>query len=81
MRPVQAGTSDRVCLDVLSTATDFTSTKSVTMCRHISRRRYACTLIERDQESSRLRASSVSKQVSALGPLSSRRLRARARTA
>ena len=38
-----------------------------------------CTLTERDQESSRLRAS-VSKQVSALGPLSSRSLRSRART-
>ena len=52
-----ASTSDRVCLGVLPTATDFVTTKSVTKrCVDISGRRYVCTLIERDQESSRLRA-------------------------
>ena len=49
-------------------------------CLDISGRRFAFTLTERLRESSRLRAS-ASKQVSALGPLSSRRPRARAKTA
>ena len=34
MQPVQACTSNQVCIDVLPTATNFASTKSVTMCRH-----------------------------------------------
>ena len=41
---------------------------------------FACTLTERDRESSRLKVS-ASKQVSAPGPLSSKRLTARTTTA
>ena len=48
-------------------------------CLDISGRRFALTLTERLRESSRLRASE-SKQVSALWPLPSKRLRARAKT-
>ena len=49
-------------------------------CVDISGRRFACTLTEKDRESSRMRAS-ASKQVSVPGPLPSRRLRTRTRTA
>ena len=49
--------NSKACLDALPTTTNFASTKSLTKDVDISRRHYVRTLIEKDQESSWLRAS------------------------
>ena len=67
---------DRVCFNVFVASYELHRYQVTNQrCVDISGRRFACTLTERDRESSKLRAR-ASKQVSVLGLLPSRRLRA-----